>query len=278
MQVIIRRSIFKQLLLGVSMLALGACETIQTTQGGAVGVDRAQRVAISSEAIEQAASQQYAELLAQERRKGTLNRNPSQVQRVRTIVNRLIPQATVFRPDAREWNWEANVISAPEVNAWAMPGGKLGINTGLIEKLNLTDDELAAVLGHEIAHVLREHSREQASEQTLAGTGISIASAVLGLGDLGQKGLEYAYTGLRGLPMSRRAEVEADRIGVELAARAGYDPRAAVSLWAKMGEAAGGEPAFKFLSTHPAREDRLSDLRTYAQRVLPLYEQARATR
>jgi predicted Zn-dependent protease len=278
MKLIIKRVILKQLLLVMSVLTLVACETTQTTQGGAVGVDRQQRFAISAEAIEQAASQQYAELMAKERQKGTLNRNPSQVNRVRAIASRLIAQTPAFRPDARKWDWEVNVLTAPEVNAWAMPGGKVAVNTGLIEKLNLSDDELAAVIGHEIAHALREHSRERASEQALAGAGISIASAVLGVGDVGQKGLEYAYMGLLGLPNSRRHETEADRIGVELAARAGYDPRAAVTLWQKMGEASGGQPTFKFLSTHPSREDRLSDLTAYAQRVMPLYQQAKARR
>jgi predicted Zn-dependent protease len=275
MQLNIKQIVSRQLLLAVSVLALISCETVQTTQGGAVGIEREQRMAVPAEAIEQASNQQYAELIAKERQKGTLNRNQSQVNRVRAIASRLIPQTAAFRPDATKWNWEVNVLTAPEVNAWVMPGGKMAVNTGLIEKLNLTDDELAAVMGHEMAHVLREHARERASEQAFAGVGISIASAVLGVGDIGQKGMEFAYMGLLGLPNSRRHETEADRIGVELAARAGYDPRAAVTLWQKMGQASGGQPTFKFLSTHPTREDRLSDLTVYSQRVMPLYEKAK---
>jgi predicted Zn-dependent protease len=278
MNLTIKRVILKPLLLAAMVLTLGACETVQTTQGGAVGIERQQRMAVPAEAIEQASGQQYAEMMAKERQKGTLNRNQSQVNRVRAIANRLIPHTAAFRPDAPKWPWEVNVLTAPEVNAWVMPGGKMAVNSGLIEKLNLTDDELAAVMGHEMAHVLREHARERASEQALAGVGISIASAVLGVGDVGQKGMEFAYMGLLGLPNSRRHETEADRIGVEIAARAGYDPRAAVSLWQKMGAASGGQPSFKFLSTHPPREDRLSDLTVYSQRVMPLYEQARAKR
>jgi predicted Zn-dependent protease len=278
MNLTIKRVIFKPLLLAATVLAISACETVQTTQGGAVGIERQQRMAVPAEAIEQASGQQYAEMMAKERQKGTLNRNQSQVNRVRAIASRLIPHTAAFRPDAPKWAWEVNVLTAPEVNAWVMPGGKMAVNTGLIEKLNLTDDELAAVMGHEMAHVLREHARERASEQALAGVGISIASAVLGVGDVGQKGMEFAYMGLLGLPNSRRHETEADRIGVEIAARAGYDPRAAVSLWQKMGAASGGQPSFKFLSTHPPREDRLSDLTVYSQRVMPLYEQARAKR
>lgn len=273
----VKRGLLKPILVLVTALALTACETVQTTQGGVVGVQREQRMAVSAEALEQAAREQYAELMAAERQKGKLNRNPAQVERVRTIVNRLVPQTAVFRPDALKWNWEANVISSPEVNAWAMPGGKIAVYTGLIEKLNLTDNELAAVLGHEIAHALREHARERASEQMIAGGLISLGSELFGLGDIGQKGAEFAYMGLLGLPNSRRHETEADRVGIELAARAGYDPRAAVTLWQKMGQAGGAEP-LKFLSTHPPRQDRLSDLSNYSQRVMPLYEQTRQRR
>jgi predicted Zn-dependent protease len=266
--------ILRPVLLAATILGLVACETVQTTQSGVVGVDRTQRMAVSSQEIEQAAGKEYSELMAEARKKGVLNQNPAQVNRVRAIANRLIPQVTAFRPDAQKWQWETNVLSSPEVNAWAMPGGKMAVYTGLIEKLNVTDDELAAVMGHEIAHALREHARERASEQMVAGGLISVGSALFGLGDIGQKGAEYAYMGLLGLPNSRKHETEADRIGVELAARAGYDPRAAITLWQKMGKAAGGEPP-KFMSTHPSREDRLTDLTNYSARVMPLYEQAR---
>jgi predicted Zn-dependent protease len=273
MKLIVKKMFLKQMCVAVGMLGLVSCETVQTTQGGVVGVTREQRMAVPAEALEQAASEQYAALIAKERQKGTLNRNPSQVERVRAIANRIIPQTVVFRPDARTWNWEVNVLTSPEVNAWCMPGGKIAVYTGLIEKLHITDDELAAVMGHEIAHALREHARERASEQAVAGTVISVGAALMGIGDLGQKTAEYAYMGLLGLPNSRRHETEADRVGVELAARAGYDPRAAVTLWQKMGQLGGSEP-LKFLSTHPSQSERLSDLSVYSQRVMPLYEQA----
>jgi predicted Zn-dependent protease len=268
------RSILKQVLLTVAMLALTSCETVQTTQSGVVGVDRPQKMAVSAEAIDQAAHEQYAALMAQERQKGTLNRNPAQVARVRAVANRIIPQTVSFRPDALRWGWETNVITSPEVNAWCMPGGKMAVYTGLIEKLHMTDDELAAVMGHEIAHALREHARERASEQAIAGSLISVGSTLFGVGDLGQKGAEFAYMSLLGLPNSRRHETEADRVGIELAARAGYDPRAAITLWQKMAQAGDGD-TIKFLSTHPSREERLSDLTNYSQRVMPLYEQAK---
>jgi len=271
------KTMLKQAALASSLLALTACETVQTTQGGVVGVNREQRMAVSAEALEQAAREQYAQLIAEEGRKGTLNRNPAQVARIKAIAARIVPQTMVFRPDARSWAWEVNVLTSPEVNAWCMPGGKMAVYSGLIEKLQATDDELAAVMGHEIAHALREHARERASEQMLASGVISVGSALLGLGQIGQQGAQYAYMGLVGLPNSRAHETEADRLGIELAARAGYDPRAAVSLWQKMGQI-GGSGTPKFLSTHPTQADRLNDLAAYSQRVMPLYEQARKTR
>lgn len=260
--------------IAMTLLVLAGCESVNTTQGGAVGVDRSQRMAVSAQEIHQAADQQYDQVLAAQRQKGLLNANPAQVSRVRAISDRLIAQTQVFRPDARQWKWEVNVLTAPEINAWCMPGGKVAVYTGLIEKLQVTDDELAAVIGHEIAHALREHARERASQQMVAGSLITVGSALLGVGEIAQQGAQFAYMGLLGLPNSRQHETEADRIGVELAARAGYDPRAAITLWQKMGRESGGGPP-KFLSTHPSPQDRSADLNVYAQRTLPLYEQAR---
>jgi len=254
-------------------LSLGACQSVHTTQAGVVGVDRTQRMAVSAAALEKSANQQYDELMAKAKEKGKLNPDPAEYARVKKIADKLIAQTPAFRRDATGWQWEVNVLDSPEVNAWCMPGGKIAVYTGLIEKLNITDDELAAVMGHEIAHALREHSRERASEQAIAGLGISVVAAVAGIGQLGQKGMEYAYQGLLGLPNSRQHETEADRIGVELAARAGYDPRAAITLWQKMGKAGGSEPP-KFLSTHPSRSERVKDLTVYSAKVMPLYQQS----
>ena len=255
-------------------LVLVACETVQTTQPGVVGVDRQQSFLVSDQEITQAAAQEYRKVIADAQAKGKLDRSPQHLQRVRNILSRLIPQTAAFRPDAPKWAWEIHVIDDPQLNAWAMPGGKMVVYSGLIEKLRLTDDELAAIMGHEIAHSLREHSRERVSQEMASSLAIGVGSAVLGLGDVGQSLANALANVTFTLPHSRTQETEADRLGVELAARAGYEPHAAVSVWQKMLQAAGsGGP--QFLSTHPSPETRLADLKIYADRVMPLYQQAR---
>jgi predicted Zn-dependent protease len=253
---------------------LAACETVSTTQPGVVGIDRQQRMFVSDQEITQAASQEYRKVIAAAQAKGTLDRNTQHVQRVRTIMTRMIPHTTAFRPDATKWAWEIHVIQEPQLNAWAMPGGKMAVYSGLIEKLSLTDDELAAIMGHEIAHSLREHARERVSQEMASNLAIGVGAAVLGLGEIGQSLASAVAQVTFTLPHSRTHETEADRLGVELAARAGYAPHAAVSVWQKMLQA-GGSGGPQFLSTHPSPETRLADLKVYADRVMPLYNQAR---
>lgn len=258
----------------LAALAVSSCQTVQTTQSGTVGVERQQTMMLSSAEVNRGAEQAYRQTTTQAAQKGALNRNAAQVARVRAIANRLIPATGAFRNDAPGWRWEANVISSPEVNAWCMPGGKIAVYTGLIEQLRVTDDELAAVMGHEIAHALREHGRERASQQAAQGVVLGIGSALLGIGNAGASLAQVVADVTYGLPNSREFEREADRIGVELAARAGYDPRAAVTLWQKMAQAGGGGRP-QFLSTHPSEQSRIQDLQAYSARVMPLYESAR---
>jgi predicted Zn-dependent protease len=235
---------------------------------------------VSSAELDKAAAAQYQQVIQTETPKGNINRDPHQTERVRGIAKRLIPQTAVFRKDALDWKWEVNVITSPEVNAWCMPGGKIAVYTGIIEKAQITDDELAAVMGHEISHALREHGRERASQQVAAGAGASLAGIVAdiflpGSGQLATAGAGLGAQGLYLLPYSRVHETEADRMGVELAARAGYDPRAAIVLWQKMAKLSGGSAPPQLLSTHPSNEARIKDLTEFSQKVLPLYEEAR---
>lgn len=247
------------------------CQSVETTKAGVVGVERQQRMMVSSEEVQQGSQQAYAQMMGQAKQKGVLDQDAATLKRVRDITRRLVPQTAVFREDAAKWPWEVHVISVDEVNAWCMPGGKMAIYTGLIQKLNATDDEIAAVMGHEISHALREHARERISRQMGTQMAVGLAGALFGIGETGQNlGTMVADVTLN-LPNSRLHETEADRIGVELAARAGFDPNAAVTLWEKMAKQAGGGQPPKWLSTHPSHEDRIKDLRQYAAKVAPLY-------
>jgi predicted Zn-dependent protease len=267
----------KRSLLPVLLLAVAAagCQSVETTQPGAVGVTRQQRMAVSSEEVNAGAEKQYAQMMAEAKQKGALDRDPAQVERVKRIVTRLIPQTTAFRPDAVKWPWEFHVITLDEVNAWCMPHGKIAVYTGLLQKIQPTDDELAAVLGHEMGHALREHTREQISQEMGTQTLLGIAGALFGLGQAAQSLGAMAANVTIGLPKSRTDETEADRIGVELAARAGYDPRSAVTLWEKMEKLAGGSQPPQWLSTHPSNETRIADVKQYAEKVMPLYTAAK---
>ena len=261
--------------IGVGVLVVAAgCQTVRTTRGGAVGVDRPQSMLISANEINRAATQNYGQMLDAARKKGVLDRDALAVSRVQRVSQRLIAAAPFFRPDAAQWAWEVHVFSSKELNAWCMPGGKIGFYTGLIDRLNATDDEIAAVIGHEIAHALREHGRERASQAMATQLGIAVVSAAAGIGAGGQDMVNMVTDLTFNLPNSRLHETEADRIGVELAARAGYNPYGAVTLWEKMARASNGEPP-QWLSTHPSSTTRLDDLRNYSARVMPIYESAK---
>jgi len=262
----------------VPLLAATGCQTVETTQSGVVGVEREQRFTtlVSEEEIDAQAAKEYAQMMAVAQQKGLLNRNEQQVRRVRTVAQRLIAHVDVFRADALKWDWETNVLTSEQVNAWCMPGGKIAVYTGLLHRLQLTDDELAAVMGHEIAHALREHARERIGRQMATQTGTAIGSIALEVLTGVRIDPQLAGTVSQAvfvLPNSRESEQEADRIGVELAARGGYDPRAAVSLWQKMGQV-GGSGGPEFLSTHPSPADRLVDLQANAEKVMSLYQRS----
>lgn len=264
----------RHLLLLLAMATIIACSSVQTTKPGLIGVDRKQRMSslVSAADLDKGASQAYAKILNDEKSKGNLNKDKRLTRRVRAIADRIIPTVSVFRSDALKWDWQVNVIDSDQLNAWAMPGGKIAFYSGIINRLKLTDAEIAAIMGHEIAHALREHSRERASEQVATGLLIGGVGALAGVGSSGTQLAQLAYNTTFGLKHSRSHETEADRIGVELAARAGYDPRAAIKVWQKMGRVAGGGGGPQFLSTHPSHATRIKDLQVYSKKVLPLYK------
>lgn len=258
------------LVLTLPLLTVGCAST---TQSGVVGAERKQLLLVSSAQAEQGAAAFYAKEKDKYAKVGALNANAQQTARVKTIVNDLIEQAGAFRPDTRNWKWEVSVISSKEVNAYCAAGGKMAIYTGLLDGLKLNDSEVAAVMGHEIAHALREHTREAMSEAVAQQVGVSVLASLAGFGDVGTSLLSQATQVAVGLPFSRAKEREADRIGLELMARAGYDPHNAVTLWRKMMSGGGSPP--ELLSTHPDPENRIKDIEALLPSVLPLYEDAK---
>ncbi len=257
-------------------LLLAGCQSVNTTSGGAVGVERKQYMfsMLSTDEVNQMYAQSYQKTVGEANTKGVLDKTSNEARRVQAIADRLIAQAPVFRPDSAQWKWEVNLIKSDELNANCGPGGKIIFYTGLIDKLQLTDDEIAAIMGHEIAHALREHGREAMSKAY----GIEMAKQGAGaLFGLGQDSLALADTvanyGMT-LPNSRANENEADLIGLELAARAGYNPNAAITLWNKMTKISEGSSP-EFMSTHPASASRIASLQAAIPKVMPLYEKAK---
>jgi Zn-dependent protease with chaperone function len=254
-----------------------------TVAGGAlaqvnVGEASTLRKLVPAGQLENAATQQYSQLLEQARAKRALApESHPQVQRLRAIAQRLIPQATRWNERAPQWRWEVNLIGSQQINAFCMPGGKIAFFTGILDKLQLTDDEAAMVMGHEMAHALREHARERIAKSQGTGALLSIGAQLLGLGQLGDVAANIG-TQLLTLKFSRDDEVEADLVGLEMAARCAYQPEASVSLWTKMAKASGNNGNLAFLSTHPSGPDRIRRLQENVPKVDGLYRQASGRR
>jgi predicted Zn-dependent protease len=257
-------------------LLLAGCQSVNTTNGGAVGVERKQYMfsMLSTNEVNQMYAQSYQKTVGEASSQGVLDKTSNDAKRIQAISDRLIAQAPVFRPDSAQWKWEVNLIKSDELNANCGPGGKIIFYTGLMDSLKLTDDEIAAILGHEIAHALREHGREAMSKAYGIEMAKQGAGALLGLSQdslaLADTVANYGMT----LPNSRANENEADLIGLELAARAGYNPNAAITLWNKMSKASEGAPP-EFMSTHPASSSRIASLQAAIPKVMPLYNSAK---
>ncbi|MEJ8567149.1 M48 family metallopeptidase [Wenzhouxiangellaceae bacterium CH-27] len=244
---------------------LAACATSPT--------GRRQLMLVSEQTAIQSSAQAYVQEVGKLKQEGKLSDDPAVVERVRRITGRLVSQALVMRPDAADWKWSVAVIDDPDtVNAWCMAGGRMAIYTGLIEKLQPTDDELAQVMGHEIAHALANHTAEKMSVAMASGLGVAAVGVASDNKGIAMTGAAAAAALAVTLPNSRAAETEADRIGIELAARAGYDPDAAVSLWQKMNRESGsGVP--QFLSTHPNPQNRQQKLAALGPEMARYYVQ-----
>ena len=258
------------------LLLLAACQTSSLT-------GRSQYMVVSEQMAVSQSAAAYVQMMGELDKKKKIEAGTEREKKVREITDRLVAQAVRVRPDAKGWAWEVKVIDDPKtVNAFCMAGGKMAIYSGMWEKLKATDDEIAQVMGHEIAHALADHTRERmsiamtsAAVTTAAAVAITVAGGDERAG-LALTGAQLASVLAIQLPNSRESEAEADQIGIELAARAGYDPTAAVTLWQKMGKEGGGPP--EFLSTHPSPQNRAARLAELGARVQPLYEAAKAGR
>ena len=256
---------------------LGFSTLLASTAHAQVDVGQASslRKLIPAETLEASARQQYRQTLGEADSKGALAPDDyPQLKRLRAIADRLIPFTTQWNPDSRKWKWEVNLIGSKQINAWCMPGGKIAFYTGILEQLQLNDDEVAMIMGHEMAHALREHSRERLAKSKATGMGLSVASQLLGLGQMGDVAANLG-TQLLSLKYGRDDETEADLVGLEIAARGGFKPEASVQLWKKMlGATGGGKGQPSFLSTHPSGNNRIQELEANLPKVAQLYEQA----
>jgi predicted Zn-dependent protease len=243
-------------------------------------------IAAPEQSVNEASAQQYVALMSQARDKGVLvPESDPQVRRLRAIAQRIIPNTARWNQDARQWQWQVNLLRSDQVNAFCMPGGRIAFYTGIIDKLRLTDDEIAAVMGHEIAHALREHGRDRQSKATATSMITGIAARLGGAALSAWLGIDPNLTGrvaetagqMYVLKFSRDEEREADLVGLDIAARSGFDPRAGLSLWTKMGQLEQGGAPIELLSDHPGGDNRMRQIQDHMNVLLPLYARAKGT-
>ncbi len=255
------------------LLAAAAVAPAWAREGVEVGAKSKFVGLVSADQVERAGAQQYASMRQEAAQKRALApEGHPQLMRLREIAARIIPFSFEWNERARQWRWEVNLLGDPTLNAFCMPGGKIAFYYGILEQLKLEDDEVAAIMGHEVSHALREHARERMGKSAATNAAVELGSALLGLGNLG-----HSLAGMGGqllsLRFGREDESEADLIGIELAARAGYDPAAAVRLWQKMAVASKGAPP-QWLSTHPSGSTRIQDIEANLPKVAGLYARA----
>jgi predicted Zn-dependent protease len=230
-------------------------------------------------AMDQQAAQQYTALMSKAQQQNALvPASDPQVKRLRAIAQRIIPHTARWNQDAQQWKWQVNLLQSDQVNAFCMPGGRIAFYTGIINKLKLTDDEVAAVMGHEIAHALREHGRDRQAKATTTGIASSLfGAAISAYTGYDVRGLANTAGQLYVLKFSRDEEREADLVGLDISARAGYDPRAGIALWNKMASLNQRGAPIELLSTHPGGEHRIEQIQNHMNVLLPLYARSKNT-
>ena len=259
---------------GFLLAATAAAATAPALAQVDVGKASSLRKLVPAEQIEQAGTQQFvATVKAAQQQNALVPTNDPRTRRLHAIARRIIPFTTAWNPRAKDWRWEVALIHSDEINAFCLPGGKIAFYTGILTKLQLSDDEAAMVMGHEMAHALREHARERLAKSSATNLGLRLGAELLGLGNWGAVAADMGAQ-LLTLKFSREDESEADLVGLELAARAGYLPGASISLWQKMAQASGGN-GIAFLSTHPSGHERIRQLQANVPKVQGLYEAAK---
>jgi Zn-dependent protease with chaperone function len=261
---------FKLAAIATSLVMFAGCAEVATVAG------------YDTKSLNEDSAKSYAELISKSRASGTVDNNSAIARRVKTIFNRMLPYADAANKTGEKFNWQLNVIRSNEVNAFAMPGGKMVVFTGIVNKLNLTDDEIAAIVGHEMTHALEEHSKKAAGQQIITNTALKAGGSILqsktGLSastvELYKDTLsKYGLT----LPFSRHQENKADIGGLRLMAQAGYNPEAAVSVWQKMNKTFGSNSSTSLLSTHPSNDARIASIQKMLPAVMPIYKQSKFT-
>jgi predicted Zn-dependent protease len=261
-----------QLGLGAT-LALGSAWPAWAREGVDVGKKSIFTGAVPAAELEKSAADQYLQMRQEANGKQALaGADHPQLVRLRAIAERLVPYTYEWNDRARQWRWEVNLIIDKQLNAFCMPGGKIAFYTGILAQLQLSDDEVAMIMGHEMAHALREHARERMGKTAATRGVVEIGAAIFGLGNIG-RAVASQGAQLLTLKFSREDESEADLVGMELAARAGFDPSSGVTLWQKMMAANKGAPP-QFLSTHPSSSTRIKDIQTNLPKVQGLYDRA----
>lgn len=247
---------------------------------------RSQLILVSESAAISKSSNLYSSMIESYQKDSKLSNNAELNDRVLKITNRLVERAVLYKPDAQKWQWQVNVIESEEVNAFCMAGGKMAVYTGLLDKVNPTDDELAQVMGHEIAHALANHTAEKMSVDILTKIAVATATVAVVAADrsgsqqqrnnnqqLAQNAAAFAGLAFVTLPNSRGAETEADKLGIEIAAQAGYDPQASITLWEKMIAATDNKSRGDFFSTHPASPKRIEALEALQVPMRKIYDE-----
>ena len=256
-----------KILLAVSTAAivtLSGCTTIADMAGA------------DSQSLNINATQGFNKTVDEARSNKTLDTSSNVYKRINAVFVRMAPYADLENKTGQKFDWKLAVLKSDTVNAYVAPGGKVVFYTGIVNKLNLTNDEIAAIMGHEMTHALEEHAKSKIGAQALTNLAIGIGTSYAGanIGDLGNAAINLGSQIGIGLPYSRNLESRADYGGLMLMAKAGYNPNAAISLWEKMNRLDGAGGA-SFLSTHPSNTQRISDMRKNLPAAMALYNKRR---